>query len=107
MICQKYPNFSFSGCLFSTRQNAQASFSEYINFLELCTSLIFHGKKTIYYLFLVDQKGYFFPKLPYEIVTVKDKIVRVKDKIVTIKDKCPTHSVLYHYLLCYGYGKGR
>ena len=47
-------------------------------------------KKTIYYPFLVDEKGYIFPKLPYEIVTVKDKIV-------TVKDKCPTHSVLYHY----------
>ena len=90
MICQKYPNFSFSGCLFSTRQNAQASFFEYINILEMCMSLIFHGKKTIYYPFLVDEKGYFFPKLPYEIVTVKDKIV-------TVKDKCPTHSVLYRY----------
>ena len=29
-------------------------------------------KKTIYYPFLVDEKGYFFPKLPYEMVTVKD-----------------------------------
>ena len=47
-------------------------------------------KKTIYYPFLVDEKGYFFPKLPCEIVTVKDKIV-------TVKDKCPTHSVLYRY----------
>ena len=90
MICQKYPNFSFSGCLFSTRQNAQASFSEYMNILEMCMSLIFHGKKDNLLSFLVDEKGYFFPKLPYEIVTVKDKIV-------TVKDKCPTHSVLYHY----------
>ena len=32
MICKEYPNFSSFGCLFSTRQNAQASFSEYIMF---------------------------------------------------------------------------
>ena len=66
---------------------------------QMCTSLIFHGKKTIYHPFLVDEKGYFFPKLPYEIVTVKDKIV-------TVKDKCPTHSVLTVTILCYGNGKG-
>ena len=94
MICQKYPNFSFSGCLFSMRQNAQASVSEYINILEICMSLIFHGKKKLYYPILIDQKGYFCPKLPYEIVMVKNKII-------TVKDNCPTHSVLYryHYLL--------
>ena len=30
-------------------------------------SLIFQGKKTIYYPFLVDQKSYIFPKLPYGV----------------------------------------
>ena len=88
MICQKYPNFSFSGCLFSTRQNAQASFSEYMNTLEMCTSLIFHGKKTIYYPFWLMKKVTFF--LNYHM---KYQVVTVKDKIVTVKDKCPTHSV--------------
>ena len=38
-------NLSFSGCLFRTKQKAQASFAEYIMFSKMCMGLIFHGKK--------------------------------------------------------------
>ena len=38
-------NFSFSGCLFWTKQKVQASFSEYIMFFKMCMDLIFYSKK--------------------------------------------------------------
>ena len=40
-----YKNVSFSGYLFSMKQKAHDSFSQYIMFLEMCKSLIFRDKK--------------------------------------------------------------
>ena len=51
MICEKYPNISFLGCQILDETKALASFSEYIMFLEMCTNLIFHGKRQSNYPF--------------------------------------------------------
>ena len=41
----KYPKFQLSGCLFWTKQKAQASFFRIYNVFKMYTGLVLHSKK--------------------------------------------------------------
>ena len=41
----KYPKFQLFGCLYWTKQKAQAFVSKYIMFFKMCMDLIFHSKR--------------------------------------------------------------